>query len=80
MAGLPIIVSNMKEMSDFVKLNSIGLVIKDTSPDAINQTIDNLLALNLDVLRTNVFNTACENSWERQETIMLKAYAQLNLF
>lgn len=80
MAGLPVIVSNMKEMSDFVKMNAIGMVIKETSPEAINQAIDNLLALNLDVLRTNAFNTACENSWERQETIMLKAYSQLNLF
>jgi len=43
MAGIPILVSNMKEMATMVTQNAMGMVIEDFTPQAINHAIDELL-------------------------------------
>ena len=79
MAGLPVIVSNMKDMSEFVKQNNIGMIIDEFTTEAINEAIDNLLTANLEAIRKNAYSTACKNSWEVQELIMFESYAKLKL-
>ncbi|MBS7828738.1 glycosyltransferase [Wohlfahrtiimonas chitiniclastica] len=74
MAGLPVIVSNMKDMSEVVNKNHMGIVIEDFSPNGINLAIDNLLQQDLQTLKSNAYMTACNNSWEMQENKMLSAY------
>jgi glycosyltransferase involved in cell wall biosynthesis len=79
MAGLPVLVSNMKDMSELVKKNAMGAVIKKFSPDSINIAIDNLLAADLKMMSSNAYQMACSHAWEKQEAAMFKAYSHLNL-
>lgn len=77
MAGLPVLVSDMKEMAAFVEGNSMGSVIKEFSPEAINHAIDLLLAQDIEVLHVNAHKTGVKHAWEVQEAAMLRAYANL---
>lgn len=74
MAGLPVLVSNMKDMSDLVCKNNMGTVISDFSASGINRAIDNFLTQDLTVMKANAYRVACENAWEVQEQKMLVAY------
>lgn len=74
MAGLPVLVSNMKEMSSFVTQYKVGVIIKEESPEAINQAIDEMLAMDLSEMKTNARNAAVRFSWDVQERKMLQAY------
>jgi glycosyltransferase involved in cell wall biosynthesis len=74
MAGLPVLVSNMKDMSELVTENHMGIVISNFSASGINQAVDEFLNQDLTLMKANAYNTACENSWEIQEQRMLAAY------
>ncbi|MCU4387261.1 glycosyltransferase [Acinetobacter haemolyticus] len=74
MAGLPVLVSNMKDMSELVVNNSMGGVIADFSIDGINSAVDAFLKEDLTLMKENAYRVACENSWEIQEEKMLEAY------
>lgn len=74
MAGLPVLVSNMKDMTELVTTNHMGDVILDFSTFGINQAIDSFLQQNLVYMKDNAYRVACENSWEKQEQKMLEAY------
>lgn len=77
MAGLPVLVSNMKDMSELVLKNNMGAVISDFSAKGINQAIDEFLNQNLTMMKKNAYNMASENSWEIQEQAMLGAYKKM---
>lgn len=77
MAGLPVLVSNMKDMAAIVTKNGMGAVIDDYSARGINQAIDKFLSQDLEKMRTNAYRVACENSWEIQEARMLAAYGKM---
>lgn len=79
MAGLPVLVSNMKDMSDFVTKNQMGAVIHDFSAIGINQAIDDFLKMDLTAMKQNAYRAACENAWDAQEKKMIKAYRDLLL-
>lgn len=77
MAGLPVLVSNMKDMSELVTNNNMGGVITDFSVNGINQAIDDFLNQDLVLMKENAYRVACENSWEKQEQKMLEAYSNI---
>lgn len=77
MAGLPVLVSNMKDMSELVTRYAMGAVISDFSAEGINQAIDNFLEQDLTRMKANAYQAACENAWEVQEKKMLAAYQKL---
>ncbi len=77
MAGLPCVVSDLKEMKRFVVAHEIGLVVKEMTPHAINEVIDQLLKSDLFKMGENARKVAEENSWEKQEIKMLTAYNEL---
>lgn len=74
MCGLPVIVSNMIEMSNFVKTHQMGIIIKNDSVENVNFTIDKLLSLDLNKLKQNAKKAALANSWENQEKKMITIY------
>lgn len=74
MAGLPIMVSNMKDMSELVAKNNMGEVIIDFSIEGINRAIDDFLKQDLKLMKANAYRVACEHAWEVQEQKMLAAY------
>jgi len=77
MVGLPVIVSNMKEMSFFVEKNNAGIVVLDKNDDSLNNAIDEILKMDLKQLGRNARIAAELNSWEKQEKKMIAAYKQL---
>lgn len=79
MAGIPILVSNMKDMSELVQKNSMGAVIDEFTPSAINRALDALLGSDLEMMSHNAYSTACDHAWEVQEATLLKAYSHINL-
>ena len=74
MAGLPVLVSNMKDMSELVIQNDMGSVITDFSNIGINKALDSFLQNDLIQMKANAYRVACENAWEVQEKKMLIAY------
>ena len=79
MYGLPVIVSNMKEMRDFVEKYNMGLVVEENSIDELNIVIDELLTKDLLTFKNNAREAAEKNAWEIQEQNMLNVYNALNL-
>lgn len=74
MAGLPVLISNVKEMSDLVKKYEIGLVIEEEKTATINFAIEKIQQLDIGLLKQNLKKCAIENSWEMQEDKMIKEY------
>lgn len=79
MAGLPVLVSNMKDMSELVTRYAMGAVISDFSAAGINQAVDNFLEQDLTDMKVNAYQAAYENAWEVQEQKMLAAYTEMFL-
>lgn len=77
MAGLPVLISNMKDMSELVSKNQMGLVISDFSAPGVNQAIDDFLMQDLAAMKANAYRVACEYAWEVQEQEMLTAYLSM---
>ena len=77
MAGLPVLVSNMKEMEAFVKKYEIGVVVQEISATSINAAINTLTQLDLRAIKSKSRVAADENSWERQLVTMRDRYSKL---
>lgn len=77
MAGLPVIVSNMKEMREFVESHQMGSVVEEETVESLNKAIDKLLYMDLKVLKQNAKKAALENAWEHQEEKMQAVYKTL---
>jgi glycosyltransferase involved in cell wall biosynthesis len=77
MAGLPVIVSNVKEMSEFVKKHQMGIVVENNTVASFNEAFERLLSMDLAVLRQNAKKAALDNSWEHQEEKMRNIYRKL---
>lgn len=77
MAGLPVIVSGMKEMKETVEKYQIGIVVEEESAAAIKQGIEKILTLDLAQMKLNARKFAEDNSWEKQETKMINKYKKV---
>lgn len=76
MAGLPVLVSNTKDMAALVRAEQTGIVVEAMSADAVNAALDELSATEFDTLSENAKETAMKHAWEVQERNMLAAYQQ----
>lgn len=77
MAGLPVLVSNMKDMSELVIENHMGAVMDDFSASGINKALNDFLQNDLTQMKENAYRVAKENAWEVQEIKMLRAYQKM---
>lgn len=77
MVGLPVIVSNMKEMRELVEKYDMGVVVKDDKIDSMNNAIDKILSLSIERMKQNARRCAEENSWEKQEIKMIDEYKRV---
>ena len=77
MAGLPVLASNLKEMSEFVERYQIGFVSKNLSSLSINKIVDEIAMTDITKFKKNARRAAEENSWEIQEKKMLAHYYNL---
>jgi glycosyltransferase involved in cell wall biosynthesis len=74
MVGLPVIVSNMKEMREIIEKYKWGIVVEDDEVSALMKAIDLILEEDLTQMKKNARIWAEENAWEMQEKIILQAY------
>ncbi|MBD9399644.1 glycosyltransferase [Pseudomonas sp. PDM11] len=74
MAGLPVVVSDMHEMSKLVLGNNIGVVVEDLTIGSVNQAVDNFITQDLASMSDRAYRVACEHAWDVQEQKMLAAY------
>jgi glycosyltransferase involved in cell wall biosynthesis len=77
MAGLPIIASNTKDMSMFVKKNQMGTILIKNTVEDFRYALDELLSMDLTTVSQNSKKAALKNSWEYQETKMKEVYQNL---
>jgi glycosyltransferase involved in cell wall biosynthesis len=77
MAGLPVLVSSMKDMAEFVRNRDMGLVVDDLTSSAINFEIEKFLSFDLEAMRERSKNAAVEHAWEVQEEKLLLAFRKL---
>lgn len=77
MAGLPVLVSNMKDMSELVTKNNMGKVITSLSARDINRVLDGFLQYDLQKMKKSAHDVALENRWEIQEKKMIKSYKHM---
>ena len=77
MVGLPVIVSDMKEMRELVERYNMGIVVEDFKVESLNEAIDKILRLDINQLKQNARKCAEENSWEKQEIKMINEYRRI---
>jgi len=77
MAGLPVIVSNMKEMRELVEKYDMGIIVEDDKVNSMNNAIDKILQSDIKQMKLNARRCAEENSWEKQEIKMINEYKRV---
>ena len=77
MANLPVVVSNVKEMSAFVEKHQMGVTVMNNTVEDFSYVIDKLLRMDFNTLSQNSRKAALENSWEHQEAKMKIVYQNL---
>ena len=75
--GLPVLVSKLKDMSEFVKNKKVGWVVSDMTSKSLKKTISRISKSSTDAFKKNTLLTFEENSWEKQEILMVTAYKRL---
>ncbi len=80
MAGLPVLVSNMKDMAALVNGYKMGGVVEDFSVAGINQAIDEMLNVDLRVMKNNAYRAACDHAWEIQEGKLISEYRKYGIY
>ncbi len=80
MAGLPVLVSNMKDMASLVNKYRMGEVIKDFSIAGINRALDEMLKCDLGGMKNNAYRAACDHSWDIQESKLIAAYRKCGIY
>ncbi len=77
MVGLPVLVSNMKDMAKLVGDSDMGAIVFEFTSKGIGEAVDAFLSKDLSNMSVNAYRTACMYSWEVQEAKMLEAYAKM---
>ena len=78
MAEIPCIVSNMKEMSDYVHKNTTGIVCSDITPEALMRSVKDVVQFDFKEFHDRIEAVKKEYSWSNQESVMIEAYKKLD--
>lgn len=77
MAEIPVIVSNLYEMRRLVKINRIGIVAEENTPQGLKKAIKEAVKLDKEELKTNIQKVKTIYNWEEQEKVLLNVYKGL---
>lgn len=72
--GLPLILSNLKEMGDFVVKNKVGYVIEPNDISKVVLLLSSIGEESKSVFKNNLQTTSKKYCWEEQEKVLLKIY------
>jgi glycosyltransferase involved in cell wall biosynthesis len=73
-AGLPIIVSGLKEMRSLVNNAGIGFVLNQNSKDSLVDMLYKIKTQNLEVFKNRIERAYLIYNWENQEKVLAKIY------
>ncbi len=79
MAEVPVIVSNLPEMSKVVKEGKIGVVLEEETLQGVTNAIKEAVALDKKEINKNLKKVKKIYNWEEQEKVLLKVYGGLNV-
>ena len=77
MADLPVIVSDLPEMRQVIEENKVGVVVKENSPEGLEEAIEEVMGLDGEVLQKNIWAVKKIYNWEAQEKVLLGVYEGL---
>jgi glycosyltransferase involved in cell wall biosynthesis len=77
MAGLPVVISDMKEMAKIVRENNIGIVVDDLTAKGIASAVFALEHKNYSEFIRNIERLKMKYNWELQEDALISAYQSL---
>lgn len=75
-AEIPLIVSNMQDMSNYVVNNKLGLVVDGKSVDEISQSVE-VMARDKDLYKAALMEAKEKFNWEAEEEKMIRVYKNL---
>lgn len=75
--GLPIIVSNLKEMGDFVKKNEVGYIVDSNNEEEVIDLLSSIDKSTKDKFIENVNEVAKKYCWEEQEKSIFNIYGSI---
>ncbi len=78
MAEVPVIVSNLPEMSKVVNDGKIGVVLEEETVKGVTEAIKKAVALDKREINTNLKELKQHYNWEEQEKVLLKVYKELS--
>ena len=79
MAEVPVIVSNLPEMSRVVKKGKIGVVLEEETLQGVTNAIKKAVALDKKEINKNLKKVKKIYNWEEQEKVLLKVYGGLDV-
>jgi glycosyltransferase involved in cell wall biosynthesis len=77
MAGIPVLVSNLVEMREFVETEGVGVVADDNSVNGFLGAVGRLLERDDAGLRNRAREASRRYCWENQETVLRDVYGSL---
>lgn len=77
MAEIPVIVSNLKDVKEFVENKEVGQVTKRNDVYGLLDSIKNIITEDKLIYHHNILSVKKEYNWEAQETKMIEAYQKL---
>lgn len=77
MSDIPIIVSNLPEMSKVVESSKVGVVAFENTPDGLREAINQSLKLDREKIVENIQHIKSKYSWEEQEKVLIEVYSSL---
>jgi len=77
MAEVPVIVSNLPEMSKIVNENHVGVVLKEETLQGVTEAIKEAVSLDKQKINKNLKKLKEIYNWEAQEHVLVKLYGEL---
>lgn len=74
MAGLPVVVSRLPEMDQFVRENRVGVSVPDWTVESLLKALDAVQVLEGENLAARIARVMREHCWEKQAALLVQAY------
>ena len=78
MAGIPVIASDLYELSRLINEYDNGYLVKNGSSQALKSCVESIDQTNIEYKRKNALAMRNEFCWENQEKILLNIYRHLS--
>jgi glycosyltransferase involved in cell wall biosynthesis len=77
MAGLPCIVSNLKDMSDYLNKYQVGIIAEEMTSEALKKSIYDITFLDRNLLLDKIRTAQKAINWNVEEEKMVMVYSEL---